>query len=257
MKINLGRIVDALSNAVLVTAASCLSSAVVLYSLSKRADEDVQEYVEESIDTIIDDQEEVLGIKYQGKPQLYYRLPEELIDPLDRFGGMIAGKYYPEEQAIYLRSGIFTTPHGGIEDVLATFFTLGATVDALPVISHELAHYYTNQRGGELTDGGDWWIKEVNAARNPEQQHALFVVIEGIATYVQNRVHSHEDFERSNIPRNYREAFDFVKPIIDRFGSRGIDHLILNTPSPEEIESPGIYHARAFATLGFPEKSLP
>ncbi len=245
------KIAELASAAFLATAITFLSHPITIYYLSKQEDEDIKEYVETSIDTIISDQEEELGIKYRGKPEFGYQLPEaeELITQVDKFLGKTLGLYYSNEKVIYLRSGILTLPDTNIEDVLATIFTWGRTSAALPVISHELAHYYTDRRGEELTGLEGWQRAMMVKMYDPEQQDALDVVEEGIATYIQNRVHPHEDWERSDLTDKYAEGFDFVKPIIDRFGSRGIDYLIVNIPSPREIASPEIYQRRAITKL--------
>ncbi len=234
-----------------VTLLSWISSPFVFNNLSKREDEDVREYVQENIEEIISAQEAEMGIKYNGRPNFRYRLPESMMYSLDGFSGGVLGWYSQDEDTVYLRSGVLTTPNGGINDFLAELFTWGRTSETKPVLDHELVHYYTDKRGRELT--GEDWIPPAEILQlwaTDEDGQAFLTVVEGIAVYIEQRINCRQDSSlQSNLSERYQNGFFFVKPIIDPFGSRGIDYLIVNTPLARDIASPNAYYTKAFSKL--------
>lgn len=231
-----------------VAGLSLVTSPFTFHYLSKREDSDVREYVEEHLEEIINAQEQELGIEYTERPVLRYRLPDDEINLLDTFAGKASlGIYNPDEEVIYLRSGVLATPGFNISDFFAQCFTIGRVTDTLPIISHELVHFYTDKRWEELT-GMDWGSARDEIKKNPSLIKGFGVVVEGIATYVQKRVHPNEDFQ--NVPA-YEAARDFVAPLIDRFGGRGIDYLLLHIPTEQELNSPRGYYKKAGIMLDY------
>src|SRR3989344_594173 len=224
---------------------SYITSPVTFYLYSKTESRSVREYVEKHVDDLIEEQEDSLGIRYPGRPTFHYQLPEDTISILDGFGSCSFGRYNQDEDTIYLRSGVLRTPERSIDELLIHILTWGKTAEARVIVSHELSHYYTDKRGQELM-GRDWIPsdRELNdLLRNKVEVMAFVTVVEGIAVYVQKRIYPDLDFEYGG--RKYEQGFQFVKPIINQFGSRGIDYLIVNTPTAEELQSPEAYWKKA------------
>ncbi|MBI4152874.1 hypothetical protein HY495_04135 [Candidatus Woesearchaeota archaeon] len=239
------RLIAGIFTAAGIALCSYITSPVTFYLYSKTESRTVREYVEKHVDDLIEEQEDGLGIQYPGRPTFHYRLPEQNMSILDGFGEGQVGWYNQDEDAIYLRSGIMRTPEGGIDELLVHISTWGKTVEAKTVLSHELVHYYTDKRGQELL-GKDWVPSDEelnNHLRNKAEVMAFLAICEGIAVYVQRKVHPDSNFSEKG--RKYEVGFDFVKPIINQFGSKGIDYLIVNTPTAEELQSPETYWKRA------------
>ena len=145
-------------------------------------------------------QEEVLGIKYDKKPKLKLEYNPDY--PVITTFLYNMGQYVPSKETVYLPP--LTIPNLILGDVENT-------------IDHELGHHYFNILSERL--GGDF----------PPTIGRRFIN-EGVAEYIKIKINDSND----NLPC-YVRNFEFVKPIIDQYGEKGIEVLIERPPSDESL----------------------
>ena len=86
------------------------------------------------------------------------------------------------------------------------------------------------------------------------------LISEGIAEYFERTLNNGKDnFKDSDWPENlgdfiqnkiiYNGGLHLVKPIIDRYGKRGIETLIINPPSLEDLSNLPEYQNRVIESL--------
>ena len=210
---------------------------------SERKEQEVKRYVEKNLDRLIQEQEEELGIQYpEQHPVIHYHLPADKKWAL--------GLYNPKTNEIFLQDDHYELPDWDVETVYDT-------------INHELAHYYLDTLS-EKKINTDW----------PEYDNLTVIemvgiklISEGTATYIERRMNSKEDtFTDEKWPKTlggffsswelipkddivYNGGFHLVKPIIDRYGERGIEYLIFNPPKASEMYSLLIYQQRILQEL--------
>jgi len=121
------------------------------------------------------------------------------------------------------------------------------------ILAHELGHDYTNQFSQSI-GRGTWPPKPDNFAGSNTpykwREVGIRLVSEGVAEYFwKTLVGEKDDFSDSEwkemtgnpavsttYPYITRAGFHFVKPIIDKFGERGLKYLITDCPVVEKLD---------------------
>jgi hypothetical protein len=178
------------------------------------------QYVEKNLKHIIAAQEEKLGIQHFGIPKIKYS-----------YNKKGSNGYYDEKtETILLRDGIVTGQGCSMLDKIANFLTLNLfSVDVKITLDHELGHYYPDKLSKSI-ENGPWPIIPADV-KTP----GLLRISEGIAEYFAITMNNTADYKRNHKWTVwYPEGYDLVKPIIDKYGRKGIEYLILNSPKPSE-----------------------
>ena len=188
------------------------TSEEVTIQLYYHKDKDIQAYVEQNLEQIIEKQEKKIGIIYPTeRPKIEYLIPEEYPRP---FG--LAGLYDYGKDTIYLPSGILVKPEFDFSDLITKIATFNHTVDVKRTLDHELAHFYCDK------------MKEKALGKNypafqkylffPEEIIADQLINEGIAEYVENKMNGDD-----------KKPFDFQEwPMeIEQFSNK--EHNSVNT----------------------------
>lgn len=223
------------------------------FIVREKIKESIQPYVESHLEQIVKSQEEKLGIQHFGIPEVKYGLPPEV--QVSNDFAVAIGIYRSKDDRIYLSLGSSITSELNLVNVLATIITLGNIPNVKETLDHELGHYYVDKLNESL-GRGDW----------PGYSYGLFegvgikLVAEGIAEYFKKTINGGEDdFEDSDWPDNffdffsvpvlYEGGYHLVKPIIDRYGKRGIEYLIQNPPKAGDLDRLPEYQDRVIKFL--------
>lgn len=222
-------------------------SIITILHLYQRKDPDIEVYVRENLEQLIQEQEKTLGIIYPAdRPTIQYTLPEE-----QRLVGLL-GLYRDGKDTMYLPSGILTKPEWDFDDFIATIATFNNTANVRRVVDHELAHFYCDK------------IKEKVFQNNypifyyclsDEERMGHILINEGIAEYVENKMNGEDeeplsfqdwpsDVFQFTSKEIYQGGYALVKPIIDQHGKKGIQFLLFNPPTPKELFTPKKYQER-------------
>jgi hypothetical protein len=178
------------------------------------------QYVEKNLRNIIAAQEEKLGIQHFGIPKIKYG-----------YNKKGSNGYYDEKtETILLRDGIVTGQGCSMLDKIANFLTLNLfSFDVKLTLDHELGHYYPDKLSKSIGNGP--WPIFPNHWNAP----GLLRLSEGIAEYFAITMNNITDYKKyHNWTLLYPEGYELVKPIIDKYGPKGIKYLILKSPKPSE-----------------------
>lgn len=215
-----------------------------------------QEYVEKNLGRIMRDQERRVGLAHLGVPNIIFNET--------RIG---SDRYSPENDSIYLYEGL--TVHPEPRCPFLDFMGLGTPPSESNVqdtLEHELGHFYVDQLS-ERMGNGSWPKSEEELKGSFANVHnaASSIVGEGIAEYFERENNEKpDDFEDSEWPTEEgKDLFDFhvgrvaydggyhlVKPIIDKYGVRGVKYLMTNLPTREDLFALPEYRDRTLANLG-------
>jgi len=229
------------------------SSIATTLHLYRHKDPDIEAYVQENLEQIIEQQEEKIGISYPAeRPKIEYLFPEEEI-----YSGFV-GLYDNKEDTIYLPSGLLTTPEWDFGDFMATIFTFNSTADVKRVLDHELTHFYCDGIKEQVL-GQNYHIFEVNYFI-PEERIANQLINEGIAKYVENKMNGEDNdpFPFEEWPTEikgfsnrviYEGGYALVRPIIDKHGEKGIQFLLFNHLTPKELYTPEEYQEKILTDI--------
>lgn len=190
-------------------------------------------FVDKHLSQIISSQENEIGIKYPGLPEISYgKLPNRV------------SSYFPDEDTIYLSTDevYFLTPDTDKDSWSWHLFKGRFSVHLEHTLHHELAHYYVDKIMERL---------ETRSSEQSDQESAIAflsnnlmnrLIHEGIADYIQDRMWADKKkvldlddvkitpgFLESQVSDFYTTALRLTKPIIDKFGSRGINYLVYHS----------------------------
>lgn len=208
------------------------------YFVQKKINREVPIYVKSHLEEIMKKQEEVLGIKHFGVPEISFD-PAPSTKRENVFKAMpTIGEYDSKNDKIYLPLGLAITPEKNLTNSLAKFLTLGSTHNIKVTLDHELAHFYTD-KVNEALGKGDWpeYYEISPNSTSPEEDKKrskndnLQIISEGIATYFERKLNI--GFVKK--PPIYEKGFRLVRPIIDKHGKKGIEYLITHTPSADKL----------------------
>lgn len=203
-------------------------------------------YIEKNLNEIIKEQEEVLNIKHFGVPTIVVK-PEDF-EHNNIFSGVRLGYY--SNDTIYINSTLeITVPNSKLNNILGDIFFFGHTSNIKEILDHELGHYYVDK------------LKE-NLNINKELDTNLIkigmkLISEGIAEYFKNKIYK-KDLKKYNLVKSvddmkygefYNCGYHLVKPVIDRHGKKGIEYLIANPPTNEDLEQLLQYQNRTLENL--------
>jgi len=225
----------------------------------------VKSYVENNLVNIIEAQEKKMGIKHFGIPKISYEIPssKRIINGTKTFG-----LYDQETDKLYIQLDSTITPEKNLTNFLITKISSenltnflmtktsrGKTYNIKELLDHELGHFYLDKLDESL-GGGDWPVYSENENENNRKQ----LISEGIGEYFDKTMNNRQDkFKDSDWPKEiekfwtdeiiYNGGFHLVKPIIDKYGERGMIYLISNIPSPEDFKDIKKYQDRVLQYL--------
>lgn len=187
----------------------------------------LKESLEEECADVMASQEEKLGIKHFGTPDILVSTTSPAL-----------GWYQSHEDTIYLSLEQALTPESAL------------------TLAHELGHYYADKLHERLGKG-DWPQYSDEKSANDV---CIKIISEGIAEYFERcESYQSDDFKDEEWPQEHTEfwkdrvayagGYHLVKPIIDKHGKRGISYLIINTPKPDDLRNLGAYQERALDVL--------
>ncbi|MBS3085206.1 hypothetical protein J4225_00800 [Candidatus Pacearchaeota archaeon] len=188
----------------------------------------IKNYIKNDLKYEMANQEQILGIKYLGTPNIEYHMQPEIIN-------LAPGAYDAETDTIYINLHLLTERKSLKQDLLRVKKTL----------NHELGHFYTDKLSERLgkkdlfkfARGENYLGVEVYPER---------LILEGIAEYfdieVNGGAHSFKDTDWptdldafNKTTAIYLGGYHLVKPIIDLYGEKGIECLIQNMPTKEDL----------------------
>lgn len=240
-----------------------LASASLMYPIvQSRINHDVQRYTESHLAEIAKEQENKIGIRHFGLPRVLYQSNNH-IPFMDRtiistLNGLFGGaSYNPETDEIFLPKGLRVTPENNLTNKLSNLIYFELPMDTKRVLSHELGHYYCDKLNESRGKG--------NLA--PQTEVGETLVSEGIAEYFSyittgDDVPKFNDSEWPDKPDNFGKSyrynrhviydggFHLVKPIIDKYGKKGITYLMENPPSEKDLGDVSMYQIKVLKALG-------
>ncbi len=219
---------------------------ITRYLLCQYKDDEIEEYVEEKLENIIQNQEQKLGIHYPKRPRIEYKLPEEW---RERAAEGILGMYRSQEDTLYLNSGLLTHYVPDFGDTIALFLTAGRMGDVFSVLNHELGHLYCDSLA-EAAGFGDWpqFDKEMDSG----EIIGIRLIAEGIAEYIKKEAmgETEDTFQDHEWPQDlqqfygsgtgnvhliYNGGYHLVKPVIDQHGKQGMLYLMIFHPLEKDL----------------------
>lgn len=175
-------------------------------------------YAEQNLTRIIKEQEQQLGIKYDGIPKIQTGVPEdENYKILKKM--LIAGLYDRRTETIYLLPFSAIWPE--------------------KTLKHELGHFYLYRLAKKI--GADNWFTE----DYPKDRR---IISEGVAEWF--AMNSHEGNDSFCSGEVYHKGYNLVKPLLELYSEKGIEYLIRNPLQPEDLENLEGYQKRALDKLG-------
>lgn len=198
-------------------------------------------------------QEEKFGISYDAVPNLKFaKLPKNILPGLTI---TIEGMYQSLEKVIYLNdffedcsAPLMPKQFKDLTGLMSFHYPgpdwWGGRCNwgyIRAILAHELGHAYMDQLSQRMNN--DSWppLFRIDDASGMRRYLGMRLVSEGVAEYLWRTLggvgDDFSDFEwgvmakdknGTNYPYITRAGFHFVKPILDRFGERGIKYLIKN-----------------------------
>jgi hypothetical protein len=117
------------------------------------------------------------------------------------------------------------------------------------VVEHELGHFYVDNLIKKL---GKTEINYIGFKKISKE-----IIGEGIAEYFARVMNDKKNFPNETVDSNnfYSESFYLVKPIIDKYGEKGIEYLLFNLPTIKELNLPREYQERILKKLSEKENN--
>jgi hypothetical protein len=227
----------------------------VSYHVMQQQNKSIEPYVKKNLAKIMKAQEKKLGIKHIDKPNLKFGIPDK---ENNIPGRIMTGQYKPWEDSISLRIRSTITPETNLSNILKEIVTFGEISDIKATLDHELGHFYAD-KVNESMGMGDW---PGFTYRTYYDILCTKLIAEGIATYFEKSMNDGKDeFKDSDWTGTlldlidpeyvYNGGYHLVKPIIDKYGRKGIEHLILTPPRISEISDLPKYQKRILDGLKF------
>jgi hypothetical protein len=233
----------------------------------------LKRYIDENLPAMGVELRAVTCMDAQLNEDIRYK-PADMMDSfvnmfgVDHVSGMFipAGEYHSESDTIYLNSNTITTPD---ENIFNSYKKLiyGDT-NALVVLFHEEVHSVLEDRRAQLgLVSSEEILDEFKSEREYDKFMAISYIDEGLASYYEYKYQGHlpaassdwyalaahahtKGYSRFRIDVDkYTVGYGLVKPIVDWFGPLGVDYLLLNPPTPEELNDLRAYQDSAFAKL--------
>ncbi len=221
----------------------------------------VESMIEATLPKAIKDLETELGVTFAEFPaiDLSQKLEEDM-----------TGEYNPARNTVNINYELIFLPKGVLNKFL-NFANYGQAADLYPILRHELGHFYVDkvqeslklphvpsleqlERLKDLAQGDNFTLFD-----DPKFQAVVGnkIMNEGIAEYFEHGPLSEREIDQLHWPR-YTDVFmkidevyywghQMVSPIIEQFGARGIEYLVMHPP--EDPTKLGEYQQDVLETL--------
>ena len=210
--------------------------------VQNEVNKNVREYVKNNLVTIMKEQEEKLGIKHFGIPRIEYKKD------------IVTASYDRLTDIICLPTKFTVTQENSLTNKLSNALTFNSSNEIKKDLDHELGHYYVDKLNQSL-GLGDW---PNYYSITDEQMLSNRTIGEGIAQYFMIKMNNLPDTFTVIWPKtidSYTESFCYgggyklVKPILDKYGKKGIECLIKNPINKEELTNLNKYQNRILRIL--------
>lgn len=217
-----------------------LTCSVVKNEAINSASRAAHRYVISNLEQRLREQENKLGIKYCSIPYLVLEDAPVIIAANDGIK-ICAGIYNPPTDTLFLLTYLKRTPEFNATNLIAELFTFGFVEDINRTLDHELGHFYIDK----LFESKGIFVEGYYP--NEESLAAAKLINEGICEYFKKKMGNNmeDNFKEEDWPTNifgfrekeviYAGGFHLVKPILERYGKAGIEYLVFNLPSREEL----------------------
>jgi hypothetical protein len=199
------------------------------------------------VDQRISEQERRLGLHYEKRPKVALNFSDAKV------------LFSPDSYKTV--GGVYTTVNDSISFLVDVLNPNRSILNR--VVDHELAHSYLFNKFGEISS--DTTSLFYNFGRDPTMMIRNEIIREGFAFYVETKMNNVVDkFKDSEWPNSidgffvnerayqryqYSGGAHLLRPIIDRFGNRGLEYVITHLPEKSDlIDLPG-YQRRVIETL--------
>lgn len=240
--------------------------------LRNTRDQRVEDYINHNLPAIVSAVEKATGFRFPELPVVRYGENKEWAaqPAFVKFLVMPLGSYSPDEDTIYLYSGVHYPPKKDLGDFIAETLTFDSSIgNPDQTIAHELGHFYTDKLTEHL--GNTFWNWKAEGGVITHDFMARKLIGEGIAVYFERKWSGEKDeFNDSEWPNSivefdkfkednrifYLGGYHLVKPIIDKFGVKGITYLVENYPAQDLLNLP-LYQQRVLRALSINSSPSP
>jgi len=237
----------------LITAITTGVSTYVICSEIHR--NNIKREVTSNLEEIMKQQEDRLGISYDHKPKMKFKVPND--------SSWVFAYYTSENDTIHFNSETLSYDKDSLVDSYINWLELYVK-DYRLVLEHELGHFYYDQFLEKQV------ITKEEILNKKNDINLTRLVSEGIAEYFERTYSREEDnFTNDEWPNDinnleeeetirviYSGGYHLVKPIIDKYGLNGIHHLIINPPKMENLQNLPSYQQQVLQYLMLKEKKL-
>ena len=204
-----------------------------------------REWINAHLPKIMKEQEARFGIRYSGIPVIKFETPA-----WESSGMVYGGSYDSPTNTMYFPSGFSCY----LDDMGFNACPADETT-----VAHELGHFYTDTLSERLGKG-DWPDWEPGNIVSPREV-GISLISEGIAEYFKREWNSGGDlFKDSMWPTEccdkfgsyivkYQGGYHLVKPIVDKYGTRGIEWLMFHPPQEADLLHLPEYRQRVLEVL--------
>ena len=220
----------------------------------------VRSYTNSHLHDIIAKQNARIGIEHFGVPHVEFLMPE---DPrhINLRSLRANGEYDQSRDTIHLPLGALVAPTCSYNEMKFMQEQVSDAINVEAVIAHELGHFYLDKLS-ESWGCGSWprWPSNESGEWESAENVGIIIVGEGVATYFGKKIADRPEAEVPAWPKDYcafweqstlkyRIGFEFVRPIIDTHGARGIEHLLRNPPTVLDVEHLFAYQGELLRAL--------
>jgi hypothetical protein len=207
----------------------------------------IEQQISSLVDQRISEQERKFGWTYKKKPKIGLRFSNRNVLFSSNTSRALEGIYFPDRDSISFSFETFRPYNHFLKRI----------------VDHELAHSYLFNRFGEIP--GDSVSLFYPFVQNPVIKIRNEIIREGFAFYVETKINNIPDnFRDSEWPNSidgffvserayqryqYEGGAHLLRPIIDKFGDRGLEYVINNLPEESDLNNLHRYQRRIIATL--------
>ncbi|MEK6909638.1 MAG: hypothetical protein AABW61_01015 [Candidatus Aenigmatarchaeota archaeon] len=229
----------------------------------------IKPFLEANVVALMKEQERKLGVKFTSIPKF------EFMYPLTTSERNFAAEYDNNGDVIKISPASVLVGNESFLERILNKLTLGQERELRQSLHHDLSHAYLEQRRRAMEKDGKHAPKIKSGSKiTPVGMGSAFafkLLEEGIATYIERLMSDDDrsfnsldakdyldeiaraakitDWSNVNLTYAYGPGFQLVKPIIDRYGSRGIDFLLLNPPKVNNLSNLKQYQSEVMDAL--------
>jgi hypothetical protein len=201
----------------------------------------IEEYTTNNLEQIMQNLEDVQGIKFIDKPKIEFELSQDAKDHLVTNMTPVA-LYWPPVDTIYLKTNHLVTPKISFNDMLINLIHFGGVNNTYSVLAHELGHYHTDKIYEKIPYSNWWGVNNVKS-----DTIGYMLVTEGIAEHFERSLTCEGDnFSDNEWPEDYTlildegrllydGGFHLVNPIMEKYGEAGMIHLMYHLPTEDDL----------------------